>query len=80
MATKISKVMEPNSTAAVIEEGSEVDKFWAALGGKGPYTSEPAEDCTPLLAPRLFHCHLPASGKLRVEEITDFKQEVSHPL
>lgn len=78
MAANISKILEPDSTAAAVEEGSEPAELWSALGGKGAYTSVAPESCTPNLSPRLFHCHLPANGKLRVEEITNFQQGVRH--
>jgi len=80
MARNIAKLMlEPDTVAIEVEEGAEPEEFWSVLGGKGPYTSETKEDDRPLLAPRLFHCYLTEDGgKLKVEEIDNFQQEVTY--
>ena len=57
-----------------MNEGEEPDEFWAALGGKGPYTTD--NPMAPLLKPHLFHCIVyTGSGRMPVEEIKSFKQE-----
>ncbi|KAJ1488112.1 hypothetical protein T484DRAFT_1887988 [Baffinella frigidus] len=61
------------SPAEQVEEGSEPDWFWQALGGKGEYAAgAPAEDAA--AAPRLFHGSN-ASGVFSAKEIADFAQE-----
>lgn len=64
-----------------MQEGSEPEAFWTALGGKQEYASNKwlAQEL-PNHPPRLFQCSN-ASGKFRVEEIFDFAQDVSlYPL
>lgn len=57
-------------------EGSEDDGFWGALGGQADY--QKARDLDkPLLYPRLFHCTISPAGCLRVNEVSNFGQEVS---
>lgn len=36
-AEKLVKIISPGAVALPVEEGSEPDKFWSALGGKGDY-------------------------------------------
>lgn len=67
--------MSPGRPVEPINEGEEPHEFWDALGGKGPYTNVQPEPA-PLLKARLFHCILNSAGRLRVEEIKPFKQEV----
>jgi len=56
-----------------VEEGEEPELFWAALGGKGPY-SNAAELQSDVREPRLFHCSN-ASGVFDVEEMFNWSQE-----
>jgi hypothetical protein len=79
MARNIAQQMvEPDTKAIEVEEGSEPDEFWKVLGGKGPYVTSTVEDDKPLLSPRLFHCYIAENGgKLKVEEIQNFEQEVT---
>ena len=76
MGVEIANLVSPGRTQVFINEGEEPDDFWNALGGKGPYTTAQPE-AAPLLKPRLFHCILNQQGRLRVEEIKPFKQEVT---
>lgn len=55
-------------------EGAEPLAFWQALNGRAEYDRAVNAPGAPLLAPRLFHVKLLASGRLRVEEIGSFKQ------
>ena len=74
--TAIANLVSPGRKQVSVVEGKEPEDFWAALGGKGPYTTV-QPDPVPILEPRLFHCILSASGRLGVEEIKPFKQQVS---
>ncbi len=58
----------------MIEEGSEPDDFWSALGGQDDYCTEIDLD-KPILEPRLFHCRKVADS-FRAVEINNFEQEV----
>ncbi|CAG0902194.1 unnamed protein product [Darwinula stevensoni] len=75
MAKNAAGVVSPDRESQVIAEGEEPDSFWTALGGKGEYKTDVGIPEKPLLGPRLFHCILPESGKLRVEEVEDFGQQ-----
>lgn len=75
LGVEISALVSPGRNTISIAEGEEPAEFWNALGGKGPYTTiQP--DPVPVLKARLFHCILSSFGRLRVEEIKPFKQEV----
>merc|ERR1719183_739209 len=57
----------------ILEEGAETEEFWALLGGKGEYLSDPAL-YDPSFEPRLFaisNC----SGGMRMEECFYPEQE-----
>lgn len=72
---EVATLVAPDRQLESVNEGEEPQEFWDALGGKGPYTTiQP--DPTPVLKARLFHCILSSAGRLRVEEIKPFKQEV----
>lgn len=71
MSAEIAPGLEPQ----IIEEGAESELFWELLNGKDEYDHEVDAPGAPCLEPRLFHCKLLSSGKLRVEEIEDFNQE-----
>jgi len=76
MAKNVDKIVSPDREAVVINEGSEPNEFWALLGGKGEYKTSTAEQDSPALSARLFHCSItPPSSKLKVDEIFDFSQE-----
>jgi len=64
----------PNREICHTPEEEEPDSFWDSLGGKNNYQTL-SKDPAPLLAERLFHCHISQWGVLRVEEISDFSQE-----
>ncbi|XP_067013400.2 gelsolin, cytoplasmic isoform X2 [Anabrus simplex] len=68
-------LVSPDREATPINEGEEPAEFWDAIGGQGSYLSSFDSHGIPLLGPRLFHCHITPTGKFRVEEITDYKQE-----
>jgi len=61
---------------ALQAEGGESEAFWAALGGRGPYSAF-AEGATPSQAPRLFQlCDAAAGGAgVRCEEVHAFGQD-----
>nr|CAD7440176.1 unnamed protein product [Timema bartmani] len=67
-------LVSPDTEATNVTEGEEPEEFWSALGGQGSYKTA-RDNGTPLLGPRLFHCWVSAAGKLRVEEVDDYKQE-----
>lgn len=75
MASVVINAIAPNIDAQIIDENSEPKQFWDALGGKGEYDRDVDQPGAPILEPRLFHCKLLSNGKLRVEEIDDYKQE-----
>lgn len=75
MASVVINAIAPNLDAQIINENAEPKAFWDALGGKGEYDRELDSPGAPILEPRLFHCKLLSNGKLRVEEIDDYKQE-----
>nr|CAD7200995.1 unnamed protein product [Timema douglasi] len=67
-------LVSPDTEATNVTEGEEPEAFWSALGGQGSYKTA-QDNGSPLLGPRLFHCWVSAAGKLRVEEVNDYKQE-----
>jgi len=75
MAQNAINLVAPDREPVTINEGEEPAEFWSSLGGEGDYNKGYDGQGIPLLVPRLFHCHVSPTGKLRVEEITDFKQE-----
>jgi len=76
MAQNATKLVAPDCEPTIVNEGEEPTEFWSSLGGEAQYNKGYDGQGTPLLVPRLFHCHVSPAGKLRVEEITHFKQEV----
>jgi len=80
MAQNAINLVAPDREPVTINEGEEPSEFWSSLGGKGDYNKGYDGQGIPLLVPRLFHCHVSPTGKLRVEEITHFRQEVTHKL
>lgn len=74
MAAVVVNTIASDAQVEVIDEGSEPDNFWELLKGKTDYDTELDPPGAPCLEPRLFHCKLLSSGKLRVEEIGDFEQ------
>uniref|UniRef100_A0A336MYB6 CSON006296 protein n=1 Tax=Culicoides sonorensis TaxID=179676 RepID=A0A336MYB6_CULSO len=76
VAERIAQLVAPGVVALTIEEGSEPDKFWDALGGRGDYDTTLDPPGSPILDPRLFHCRILAGRKkLIVTEIAEFGQE-----
>jgi len=60
-----------------LSEGKEVQEFWDSLGGKTAYASgKILEKPVPSHPPRLFQVS-DVTGRLKVEEIFDYSQEVS---
>lgn len=76
LGVEVAGLVSPGRDPVPVAEGEEPAEFWDALGGRGPYTTiQP--DPVPVLKSRLFHCILSPAGRLRVEEIRPFKQQVS---
>lgn len=75
MGVEIANLVSPDRHQVAVMEGEEPEDFWNALGGQTPYTTVQPEP-VPVLEPRLFHCILNSRGKLRVDEIKPFSQEV----
>ncbi|XP_039432535.1 gelsolin, cytoplasmic isoform X1 [Culex pipiens pallens] len=75
MAANIVGIISPDANLQLIDEGSEPDGFWAALGGQGDYDRELDPTGAPFLSPRLFHCRILFNGRLRVEEVPHFEQD-----
>lgn len=77
MASVVINAIAPDHAldAKIIDEKSEPADFWKALNGKSEYDTEVDQPGAPFLEPRLFHCKLLTSGKLRVEEIDDYDQD-----
>ena len=76
MGVEICSLVSPGRDSVIVNEGEEPDEFWNALGGKGSYTT--VNHDAPVLKSRLFHCIVyTGSGRMRVEEIKPFRQEVS---
>jgi hypothetical protein len=63
----------PSRELVQVEEESEPEEFWAALGGKADYAQLPAGVPVPA-DPRLFQC-TDRFGAFTVEEIANFTQE-----
>jgi hypothetical protein len=76
MAQNAASLVAPDQKPILINEGEEPTEFWSSLGGESEYKKGYDGQGTPLLVPRLFHCHVSLAGKLRVEEIPHFKQQV----
>jgi hypothetical protein len=75
MANQVAGAVSPSSEPVKIQEGSEPEAFWEALGGKGEYASgKMFEEVLPSHPPRLFQCSN-AKGRFFVEEIFDYAQE-----
>jgi len=71
---KIATILAPAAHGAdILQEEAETDEFWACLGGKGPYASDPVM-ADPDYEPRLFQVSN-ATGALRIEEAFYFTQE-----
>ncbi|KAI8044788.1 gelsolin isoform X1 [Drosophila gunungcola] len=59
-----------------VEEGAEPEEFWEELNGEGQYDRSLGDVGAPLLEPRLFHCRLSSGGRVKVEEVAKYEQEV----
>jgi gelsolin len=78
MARNAASLVAPDHLPVTVNEGEEPDEFWSSVGGESEYKRGCDGLGTPLLVPRLFHCYVSPAGKLRVEEISHFTQEVIH--
>ncbi|XP_055848668.1 gelsolin isoform X2 [Episyrphus balteatus] len=65
----------PSFENEVIQEGAEPDDFWDDLNGEGIYDRGMGKGGSPILEPRLFHCRILVSGRIKVEEVPDFQQD-----
>lgn len=76
MAAHMAKFMTVDgSSALIVKEGEETEKFWAAIGGQESYYTGPKKESVHLhIPPRLFHCTM-TSGRFVVEEIVAFCQD-----
>lgn len=74
MATVVVDAIGAGINAQIIAEGAEPSAFWTALKGKTDYDTELNAPGAPILDPRLFHCKLLASGRIRTEQIENFDQ------
>lgn len=74
VAHNIANVIKGNRAVHTVNEDSESDAFWEALGGKGDYPRVKTIDQA-AYEPRLFHCTTASRGYFTVEEIPDFSQE-----
>lgn len=75
LAEDVTSLVAPGHSVTTMGEGDEPEEFWAALGGR--------TEVRPVLQPyrqlrsiKLFHCYVPFSNKLKVEEISHFSQQV----
>lgn len=75
LAEVMTSIISPDRSVITISEGEEPYEFWSALGGQGEYTKGNVPD-RPIRTPKLFHCYVPYSNKLKVEEIPHFEQQV----
>ena len=78
MGRTVAELVAPERPLTEVAEGEEPDAFWDALGGKGDYAPAREDLDRPLLCPRLFHCIITPLGYLRVNEVSNFTQEVNH--
>jgi villin 1/advillin len=72
-AADIADTIKGNRSTTAVEEGSEPDEFWAAIGGKGEYPSSSQSDDEEV-EPRLFLIQHMGSDGLRVEEVPNYDQ------
>lgn len=79
MAENVAKILSPDRAATLINEKSEPEEFWSALGGQGEYDHEIDPPGAPYLEPRLFHCRILTNGRFRVDEIANFEQDDLDP-
>lgn len=75
MAESVAAKVSPSNELEPIEEGTEPDAFWSALGGVGDYDKEIDRPGPPMLDARLFHCYIDRRHYLRVVEVNSFEQE-----
>lgn len=75
IAAGMSELVSPGRDAETIQEGSEPEDFWNAIGGQGEYSKVAVDFDKPILDPRLFHCQLMANGNLKAVEINNFEQD-----
>ncbi|XP_050098465.1 gelsolin-like isoform X1 [Anopheles aquasalis] len=75
MAADMVRELAPGTQIVLVQEESEPDVFWEALGGSAEYDRELDPPGAPFLSPRLFHCRILYNKKLRVEEVPHFEQE-----
>lgn len=65
----------PDFENEVIQEGAEPDDFWDDLNGEGIYDRGMSKGSSPILEPRLYHCRILVSGRIKVEEVPSFQQD-----
>ncbi|KAL0221446.1 hypothetical protein RCL1_001300 [Eukaryota sp. TZLM3-RCL] len=74
VAQNVADLYGKNKEIIKINEGSETDDFWNALGGKEEYPREKELQLQGNFQPRLFQCS-DALGKYRIEEVLNFCQD-----
>jgi hypothetical protein len=73
VAVTLSERLLAGQSCTSVEEGSEPEAFWSALGGKGEYSNDPRLQSGDVKA-RLFQCS-DATSVFKVLEIHDFVQD-----
>lgn len=75
LAEDVTSLVAPGHSVTTMSEGDEPEDFWEALGGQGSYPSA-LSSFRPARAIKMFHCYVPYSNKLKVEEVSHFSQQV----
>ncbi len=71
----MTAIVSPGRPNEVLQEGSESEDFWLALGGKGDYSISALHYESPVLDPRLFHCRILGSKMIAIE-VHNFEKQV----
>lgn len=74
-AVAAAKLVAPGRQPKQVNEGSEPDALWNALGGPGEYTYSGHHSQHQHMPARLFHCQITVRGKFRVNEVDNYSQD-----